>query len=156
MRSSLFVLLASAILVALPADARDMNAAFSASEGKVFVKHDGDVSLATTGSRAAVGNEVIVGINASAQLAMGGCDIMLASGAHFVVPDKAPCGKGEVLHIDGVQFTPVNGTSNDDTAVVHGSNSGIILAAGGLAAAGIIGFAVLSQSNEEKDAASAQ
>ncbi len=155
MRFSIFALLASAIVVTTPVCARDVSAAFSATEGKVFLKQDDNTVLATIFSRLGVGNKVIVGIDASAQLAMSGCDIFLAPGANFVIPEVAPCGKGEVFHVDGVQFTPANGTSIADAAVVHGANSGLMLAAGGLAAAAIVGFAVLSQNDEETDAASA-
>lgn len=149
MRFTTFALFASTLLLTAPAIASDMTAAFSATEGKVFLKHNDGVSLVKTGSFAEAGSEVIVGIDASAQLAMAGCDIVLAPGARFVVPQKAPCGKGEVLRVDGVQFTPVNGTPAHESAIVHGPNTGIMLAAGGLAVAGIIGFVVLG--DEDKD-----
>jgi hypothetical protein len=141
----------AAVLFIAPVMANASGAVFSDLDGKALLKQDAGLTSAYLGMMAVPGNEVLVGFDATAQLVMDGCAIEMAAGSRFVVPTQAPCARGETFYIGGVRITPTNGTAG---GLAGGANTGAMLAAGGLAAAAIVGFAVLSQNDEETDAAS--
>jgi hypothetical protein len=148
MRALALVLTVSSFAIALPAFANEGGAVFSDVDGKIVLKQETGVIKAELGTLAATGTEVIVGLDATAQLYMNGCAIEMASGSHFVVPALAPCGKGETFRVDGMQITPVNGEGSGIGGL--GANQGIVMVAGGLAMVGAVAFVALA----EDDAAS--
>jgi hypothetical protein len=103
---STFVL--ATLLSFTTAQAAQRFAELSATEGKVLVNQGKGFVPATVQLSLKVGDQLMVGENASAVLAYtSGCQVTLAAGQVFAVPQKPPCNAGEqVAMIDGATIMP--------------------------------------------------
>jgi hypothetical protein len=132
-----------------------VTAAFAASPvatldlvtGKVMVSQGEGFAVADAGLSLQPGDRIMVGEGAQADIAFGACAVTVAAQSLFVVPEKAPCKKGESLaYVDSGFIQPTMGN--------FGNVPPAQMIAVGVGVLGLAGVAFLAASYSEPDPAS--
>jgi hypothetical protein len=148
-RQTLALSLASALALSAvsPAFAAAPVATLDLVTGKVMVSHGEGFATADAGLSLKPGDRVMVGEDAQANIAFGACAVTVAAQSLFVVPEKAPCKKGESLaYVDSGFIQPANSNfSGFPPAHMIAVGAGVL---------GLAGIALIAASYDKPDPAS--
>jgi hypothetical protein len=130
-----------------PAFAASPVATLDLVSGKVMLSQGDGFVAAEAGLSLQPGDRIMVGEGAQADIAFGGCAVTVAAQSLFVVPEEAPCKKGETLaYLDSGFIQPTMGGFGS-------APSGYVVALG-VGVVGLAGVAYLASQYNEPDPAS--